>query len=600
MFNEALDQDDEVSLLQLPEHCLVTVLRCCAGDPGSVCSAARAHSRLHQAAVEALKSITAEVNQKQLDTLMGVYLNSHGQHSDSISLEVEYHKAKESPVTLRQLPETLTKLSSITLEHLHLQLQPGEGYQGVLGAAAVPSLKKLQLKRCTLLDGEEGLAAALALLPGLEHLSIISSLDSKGFRILTPLDAVIPGLQRLTYLELDRQDLSACNDDELDVVGARDATDAVLQHLIALTRLVDLWLTPGVCSMTASMLSGTQHLTRLDLTGQAVYEPAALAGKTKLQHLNICLRPGGAAGTAQLLCVLRELQQLTCLILFDDLHYMEVSTPAAAYSALTASSKLQVLDVSYYGLPAGVWQHVFPASRQLQHMRSLSLTDWSFSTAPVAAPEGTRLVSCCPGLQSLAMWDLQYGTGLLTELQGLSSLTALFLHSAPGSAEGFEGVCHLTGLRRLEVGPTPDSFAGLAASWQLRQLTYLSYWGCGYNGSGLQMFKGKVGMLIFRLTCMQPMCWMVCLCCVGSPDFSWQGAFRSLLVRHRCTHARIVAPVICMFLCSARLVMDMCSQLKFFLSLSQMPSRLYTSCGRPALLMSPRGNVCVYLNAGSW
>jgi hypothetical protein len=75
-----------VSLLQLPERCLVTVLRCCAGDPRSVCSAARAHSRLHQAAVEALKSITAEVNQKQLDNLMGVYLNSHGQHSDSIIL----------------------------------------------------------------------------------------------------------------------------------------------------------------------------------------------------------------------------------------------------------------------------------------------------------------------------------------------------------------------------------------------------------------------------------------------------------------------------------------------------------------------------------
>lgn len=41
----------------------------------------------------------------------------------------------------------------------------------------------------------------------------------------------------------------------------------VLQHLTALTQLIDLRLVlPSQCSITATMLSGAQHLTRLQLT----------------------------------------------------------------------------------------------------------------------------------------------------------------------------------------------------------------------------------------------------------------------------------------------------------------------------------------------
>jgi hypothetical protein len=46
-------------LLALPDPCLVAVLRCCAADSQcSLFNAARAHSRLRQAAVLALRSIT--------------------------------------------------------------------------------------------------------------------------------------------------------------------------------------------------------------------------------------------------------------------------------------------------------------------------------------------------------------------------------------------------------------------------------------------------------------------------------------------------------------------------------------------------------------
>mgnify|MGYP001807265084 CR=1 FL=1 len=137
------------SLLQLPDPCLVVVLRCCADDPRSMCSAARAHSRLHQAAVVALSSITvALANQQQLDSLMLGYLSNHSQHIDSISLK----GGEFVSIKLHQLPPGFTKLTSMAFKYLHPQLQPGSGYHGVLGPAAAPHLKQLRLDNCRLCD----------------------------------------------------------------------------------------------------------------------------------------------------------------------------------------------------------------------------------------------------------------------------------------------------------------------------------------------------------------------------------------------------------------------------------------------------------------
>jgi hypothetical protein len=74
------------TLLDLPDPCLVAVLRCCANDQRCLCSAARAHSRLHQAAVLALRSITAVKATQQQAHSMLQYLEKHGQHLDSISI----------------------------------------------------------------------------------------------------------------------------------------------------------------------------------------------------------------------------------------------------------------------------------------------------------------------------------------------------------------------------------------------------------------------------------------------------------------------------------------------------------------------------------
>lgn len=80
MDTEEAAEEAAVSLVQLPDACLLAVMRCCAADPDSprsVCSAARTHSRLHQAAVEALSSITARVDQQQADSVVR-YLAKHG------------------------------------------------------------------------------------------------------------------------------------------------------------------------------------------------------------------------------------------------------------------------------------------------------------------------------------------------------------------------------------------------------------------------------------------------------------------------------------------------------------------------------------------
>jgi hypothetical protein len=77
-------------LLALPDPCLLEVLRCCAADDQrSLFSAARAHSRLHKAAVLALCSVTAAItSQHQMDGVL-LYLSKYGQHVDHICLEGE-------------------------------------------------------------------------------------------------------------------------------------------------------------------------------------------------------------------------------------------------------------------------------------------------------------------------------------------------------------------------------------------------------------------------------------------------------------------------------------------------------------------------------
>jgi hypothetical protein len=149
---------------------LLAVLRCFVDDLRSLCSAARAHSLLHQAAVMAMNIIDSTIPHEQQMAGILLYLDRHGRHVDSLDL-LEDSGVESTGVCLRQLPSNL-QLSDLLLLGMELQLQPGNGVQGVLGAVGSATLKKLRLANCKLLDGGEGLAAALSQMPGREHLGV--------------------------------------------------------------------------------------------------------------------------------------------------------------------------------------------------------------------------------------------------------------------------------------------------------------------------------------------------------------------------------------------------------------------------------------------
>jgi hypothetical protein len=489
-------------LLALPDPCLLAVLQCCAAkDPRSLFSAARAHSRLHKAAVLAVSSVSTTVRQQQQSGSVLLYLDRHGSHVNRLKLSQPEVWWQGKRPTLRHLPSTL-QLHSLELVKWFLQLLPGNGTEGVLGAAlaaGAPPLKRLHLDRCKLLDGLEVLEAALLRLPALEHLCLRGSVAvvelQQGFKQPTELlfpTAVLQQLQQLTYLELAGVELQG-----------PDPASPALQLLTVLTRLADLRVRrvgalDELC-ITASMLSGMCHLTWLALKGVG-FEPAALAGKTKLQHLELMsrlLEPSvGAAQVAQLLSQLQQQTQLTHLTI-EHIRAGEVgSGDPAAYTALTASSKLQHLNISWSELPANVWQYLFPTGRQLPHLTSLNVSyvrqlPGGAAVLRLVAPESSRIVSCCPSLESLNMCSLRYSPQQLTQLQGLSRLHTLHIEievtgysrgnvsAASESGEILQAVAQLSGLRKLELRvydvPTRLLVTQLQQLQQLPHLTALQY-----------------------------------------------------------------------------------------------------------------------------
>lgn len=102
-----------------------------------------------------------------------------------------------------------------------------------------------------------------------------------------------------------------------------------------------------------------------------------------------CCIPGGLAGIAALLSHLQHLQQISYLKFHMWYGNDGPSPPAAAYSALTASSRLQHLEISgQWPVPTGGRLQLFAAGRQLPHLTMLDFGDLDAATVF----EGTRLV----------------------------------------------------------------------------------------------------------------------------------------------------------------------------------------------------------------
>jgi hypothetical protein len=157
----------------------------------------------------------------------------------------------------------------------------------------------------------------------------------------------------------------------------------------------------------------------------------------RLQYVSVQLCPGSnRRGVLEAFLVdLQQLTQLTYLSFKDTLFHDDV-TPAAAYAALTASSKLQLLHLHWCKMPTAAWQHMLPLGKQLPHLEDLEF----FDCPPMSATDIASLVSCCPSLQRLRLSRLQGDpVQVLTPLCSLTGLQDLSLYGPKGNGDAALG-----------------------------------------------------------------------------------------------------------------------------------------------------------------
>jgi hypothetical protein len=200
---------------------------------------------------------------------------------------------------------------------------------------------------------------------------------------------------------------------------------------------------------------------------------------------NVRLPAGVGNGVIAFLSHLGNLQHLTHL----ELHSMFVSrpwepthgrsAPTAVFTALTASSSLQHLELRDVWMPPGALQHVFPPGQQRPELRTVVLSECLLPQG-VEADDVSTLVACCGNLQrfELLCCDTdpvaELPAELLRPLVRLSQqLTHLTLNYVVDS-DVPQTLVQLTELRALEVA-TPNSLSelGLLQLTQLQQLTKL-------------------------------------------------------------------------------------------------------------------------------
>ena len=464
-------------LVLLPDELLELVLLYCAQqDPSSLAVAASAHSKLHQAAFtsETAAVLTAHSikpvlhDQQKMDQFLE-YLGKYGQHIESLDLTGT--RSREEPgwirfnAFLQQLPyDNMQNMRSLSCSNMRLQLLPGDGFHGVLGLGT--ALTQLQVNSCKVMEGMNDLAEALLGLPNLQHLGITQTYVG-GTERRFPLPIVAIGtLQKLTHLVL---------------AGDRVQDADGLRHLQGLTNLQHLKLTGLQAAIRASTLFPFEHLTHLEVnpssnpdqaTGfcsSGVFEPAALAGMTQLQHVQLTSSSivGGPAGVAELLSHLQQHITQTKTLIVDGL----VAPPKSCVT-LTASTQLESVIINAK-LSS---QQVLGIAKQFPHLRAVEV---DIRCSGRAAPLHTSsLVSCCPGLQALVTPGFHYSAEVVAQLSEMSSLTKLSLRP---DSNAWDTVCQMTGLRHLRVS-IPDGRKGeelqlLRQLTQLQQLTCLDFRG---------------------------------------------------------------------------------------------------------------------------
>jgi hypothetical protein len=261
------------------------------------------------------------------------------------------------------------------------------------------------------MDAFEG--ALLDCLSGLVRLQHLHALPwDVQYQSYQPLDGLsgntLPRLTKLTSLEF--HNLSYQN----------------LAQLGGLTNLHELYLPGATDDVAVGPVTVPGMVLPASLTKLALRLPVE-AGilslvPTELQDLQLCSYVvGPAEGPGSLLSYMSGLKHLTRLWLDPEDYW----PPAGSeYSGITASSSLVSLWISQNKLPGGVWPHVFPATRKLLHLTSLSFVDFpdviAGQPATWAMQDLSRLVGCCPKLCKLTLCPVQHGchVAYLSELTG--------------------------------------------------------------------------------------------------------------------------------------------------------------------------------------
>jgi len=495
-------------LLDIPPATLSYILQCLPFQQRlGVCT--RVCRVFYTAAVAATSiSIRSSCSTTRCDELTK-WLQKHGDGVTALEANAFDRLGKEGALPcLSCLP--CPHLQDLQLTSLSLLLAPSASTPGLLGSCT--DLTRLVLRGCNVqqspLQASGTLSCELIQLSALTKLQHLELLVRRpGYVGLLDTDwkhsdqaLELPGsllsrLVQLTHLDLSRQQLQS---------------GAALEHLSALTALQHLAFDMFKHTLTAQLrhfrslclgdflctvdLNGLPPLTALtglqvlQLYG-AYIDPAMLTGGSQLLQLQLHCgkRKWDAAATAALLAGLATQQQLTRLTVS---HHHWWSTPsAAAYSALTASSSLQKLELVNCEVPIDAWQQMFQPTRPLPHLQSLvaPLTVMPPEAEGRIVRELSRadlraMVSCCPALETLVL-ESHFNISTATPLQQLTALTCL--DAVMSFKDNAASIARLTGLHRLDIHSKYDhcqvTTKGLLQLTALQQLTYLQVYAAAWQ-----------------------------------------------------------------------------------------------------------------------
>jgi hypothetical protein len=226
------------------------------------------------------------------------------------------------------------------------------------------------------------------------------------------------------------------------------------EHLSLLTSL-ELRIPNMKFSSKHSWVRSLTELEELRLKECEVHADV-LARYTQLRSLSVeTYSFGDSTRFTAVFDAVSQLVQLTELRVTTTGHLERFRTPpAAAYTALAASTNLCRLQLNFYRDNAAPnWALFRPGSPTYPHLRVVRLTFDNKSVSsgePFSEQQLQQLCRCCPAVQDLLfVLPAQPSPTALLPLLQLSALTSLGVHNV--DAEGVCVVAQLKGLRSLEL-----------------------------------------------------------------------------------------------------------------------------------------------------